>query len=431
MTRIRWKLLTAMVTVVVVTIALSGIFTTRVTHDEVRRLIVSKPNAPGAGKDVIVVDRSGKIVSTSPGLRGATIHIAGDRVEVTTNRNGHLMQLVLFVAPTPIPGTTSRAYFLPHESPPPELTTLDRRLILTFAIAIIVAVFFTFLISRHITRPIEQLTGAVQEMARGKAPARVAARGRDEIAQLAMSFNAMADAIASQQELRKRMVGDVAHELRTPVTNLRCELESIQDGLAIPDEPRIASLHEEVLHLQHLIDDLQELAVADAGGMKLRRERIDLAAVIEQIAGTFRAVVVVETRPVVFADPLRIGQIMRNLLTNAASVGQAPSPDRTGGTGEGACPTQIVVRSEGGHAIVSVIDHGPGIPPAELENIFERFYRLDPSRTRDDGGAGLGLAIVRRLVELHGGRVWAEIMPDAGAAFTFTIPSYDAATLGA
>jgi len=430
MTRIRWKLLTAMVTVVVVTIALSGIFTTRVTHDEVRRLTVSKPNAPAAGKDAIVVDPNGKIVSASPGLRGAAIHIAGDRVEVTTNRNGHLMQLVLFIAPTPIPGTTSRAYFLPHESPPPEMTTLDRRLILTFTIAIIVAVFFTFLISRHITRPIEQLTGAVQEMARGKAPARVTARGRDEIAQLATSFNAMADAIAGQQELRKRMVSDVAHELRTPVTNLRCELESIQDGLAAPDEPRIASLHEEVLHLQHLIDDLQELAVADAGGMKLRRERIDLAAVIEQIAVTFRASVVVESRPVVFADPLRIGQIMRNLLTNA-SVGQAPSPDRTGGTGEGACPTQILVRSEGGNAIVSVIDHGPGIPPAELENIFERFYRLDPSRARDNGGAGLGLAIVRRLVELHGGRVWAENMPDAGAAFTFTIPSYDAATLGA
>ena len=90
-----------------------------------------------------------------------------------------------------------------------------------------------------------------------------------------------------------------------------------------------------------------------------------------------------------------------------------------------------MIRSEGGNAIVSVIDRGPGIPPAELENIFERFYRLDPSRARDDGGAGLGLAIVRRLVELHGGRVWAENMPDAGAAFTFTIPSYDAATLGA
>jgi len=407
MSRIRWKLLTAMLTLIVVTIAVSGLFTRRVTHDELR---LARRDASTAGKDMIVVDAAGKIVSTSPALRHALIRINGDKVEITSNRNGHVMQLLLFIPPTPIPGTANRAYFVPRERPD-ELATLDRRLIVTFAIAILVAVIFTIVISRRITRPIEQLTAAVQEMARGRTPARVAVHGRrlgrDEIAQLATSFNAMADSIASQQELRKRMVSDVAHELRTPVTNLRCELEAVQDGLAQPD---IASLHEEVLHLQHLIDDLQELAIADAGGIKLRLEPVDLAAAIEQMA---KVPVDAQLRPVVLADRVRLGEIMRNLLTNAASYP----------------PVRVLVQSENGHAIVSVIDHGPGIPEAELEHIFERFYRLDESRTSK--GAGLGLAIVRRLVELHGGRVWATSESGKGSTFTFTIPSHPPATLGA
>jgi two-component system sensor histidine kinase BaeS len=419
-----------MIAVVVVTIALSGIFTRQVTHEEVRRL--SKSDAASRPKDVIVVDGGGNIISTSPALRGSSIHISGERVELSSNRDGRLMKLVLFVQPVPIAGTNNRAYYLPRERPD-ELAALDRRLVITFAIAILVAAALTFLISRHITRPIEQLTNAVQEMARGRTPANVPVSGRDEIAQLATSFNAMADAIATQQELRKRMVGDVAHELRTPVTNLRCELESIQDGLATPDAARIASLHEEVLHLQHLIDDLQELAVADAGGISLRRARIDLVALIEQVA---KGPIEAESRPIVFADPMRIAQIVRNLLANAAqqsSGGTGALARRSRGQAGAPVPppdfVRISVRSENGNAIVSVTDSGPGIPPAELEHIFERFYRLDPSRS--DGGAGLGLAIVRRLVELHGGRVWAENAPGGGAVFTFTIPSYDAATLGA
>jgi signal transduction histidine kinase len=402
MTRIRWRLLTAMVAVVVVTIALSGVFTRRVTRDELR---IANRNASNADKDVVVVDAAGRIVSTSPALHGSLIRINGDKVEITSNRGGHVMQLVLFMQPTPIPGTSNRAYFVPRERPE-HLESLDRRLLITSAIAILVAVILTFLISRHITRPIEQLTAAVQEMARGRTRTNVPVRGHDEIARLATSFNEMSDAIANQQELRKRMVGDVAHELRTPVTNLRCELESVQDGLATPN---IASLHEEVLHLQRLIDDLQELTIADAGGVKLQLQTLDLVAALEPIV---KAPIDAQARPIVRADPLRLGQIMRNLLANAAQYNP-----------------RVVVRTENGNAIVSVIDNGPGIPPDELENIFERFYRLDESRTQK--GAGLGLAIVRRLVELHGGRVWAENVPGGGAAFTFTIASHDAATLGA
>ncbi len=435
MSRIRWKLLTAMIAVVVVTLALSGVFTRRVTHDQVRRLLVAR--APGAGesvqaledfyrktqswngvestidrvaadaqKEVVLTNDRGGVIATSRALRRSNVRADGDRITVNGTRNGARLHMLVAVPPTPLHAAPARVYFLPREEAGSleirEMAALDRRLIVTFAGAMVVAVLLTFLISRRITTPIERLTSAVQEMARGKVPARVPVSGRDEIAQLAASFNTMADAVTTQQDLRRRMVGDVAHELRTPLTNLRCELEAIQDGLTTPDTPRIASLHEEVLHLQRLVEDLQELAVADGGGMQLQLQRIDLAATI---VGEVRG----PTPIVVMADPLRIAQIMRNLLSNAA----AHTPP--GGH------VRVIISSDATNAIVSVSDSGKGIPPVELERIFERFYRVDQSRTRDTGGAGLGLAIVRRLVESHGGRVWAENSPEGGATFTFTI----------
>jgi two-component system sensor histidine kinase BaeS len=258
-------------------------------------------------------------------------------------------------------------------------------------------------------------------MARGGLPAHVAVSGRDEIAQLARAFNAMGDALAAQEQVRRRMVTDVAHELRTPLTNLRCELEAIQDGLAAPDGARLGSLHEEVLHLGRLVDDLQELALADAGALTLQRERVDLGATVRRLAELRRAdgvhLEIEADDPVaVHADPLRIRQILGNLLANA--VRHTPADGRI----------RVAVRREGGDAVVAVTDSGAGIPASELERIFEPFYRLDAARTRargdagDAGGAGLGLAIVRRLVELHGGRVWATSAPDGGATFVVALP---------
>jgi signal transduction histidine kinase len=437
MSRIRWKLLTAMIAVVVVTLALSGVFTRRVTHDQVQRMLVA--SAPGvaahsvqaledfhrktgswsgvqpaidrvaadADKEVVLVDDHDRVVATSRALRRADVRVDGDRVTVNGARDGAQLHIMVSVPPIVLQSTPDRVYFLPREEQGSlevrEMAALDRRLLTTFAGALVAAILLTFLISRRITNPIERLTSAVQEMARGKVPAHVSVSGRDEIARLASSFNTMADAVTTQQELRQRMVGDVAHELRTPLTNLRCELEAIQDGLTRPDAPRIASLHEEVLHLQRLVEDLQELAVAEAGGIHLQLQRLDLASTIPgQVHGA--------TPIVVNADPLRINQIMRNLLSNATSH----TPPGGG--------VHVIISSDATNAIVSVTDEGKGIPAEDLEKIFERFYRVDESRARDSGGAGLGLAIVRRLVELHGGKVWAENGAGGGAVFTFTIP---------
>jgi two-component system, OmpR family, sensor histidine kinase BaeS len=449
MSRLRWRLLSAMVALVVVTVGATALFTRRVTHEQVHRLLIARaPMSPDeavrpleahvraaggwSGVDavidrvtaalrvrVVLTSPRGDVIASSPDLRPAKITVEGeDQVTVRSTRDGHLEQLTVRVAPRQVRDAAgrpvARAYVLPAddvEDPAAqrEIAAVDRRLVAIFAIATLVALILTVVVSRRITRPIEQLTAAVQEIGRGEVPARVPVTGRDELARLAAAFNAMADAVTAQEDLRRRMVGDVAHELRTPLTNLRCELEAILDGLATPDAAHVGSLHEEVLHLQRLVEDLQELAVAEAGALQLHRERIDLGAAIRRIVGT-QAEVTSEAGLLVDADVTRLRQVVHNVLANAAHH----SPD--------GAPVRVRVARAGADATVAITDHGPGIPAQDLDRIFERFYRVDEARGRDRGGAGLGLAIVRRLVELHGGRVWAESVEGAGATFTFTLP---------
>ena len=455
MSRLRWKLLAAMVALVAVTIAVSALSTRRVTHDQVRRLLFARDpkaceQAAGPleahvrstggwrGVDavlaqvsaawrcrVVVTSPTGEVIAVSADLRGAKVVVeAEDRVTVEgvrDGRDGHIERLTLHTAPLVLRDAAGRAVARAFVLPPDdllyfedpaaqrEIAAVDRSLIAIFAIATLVALALTVVVSRRITRPIEQLTAAVQQIGRGKVPAHVQVRGKDEIARLATSFNAMADAVTAQEALRRRMVGDVAHELRTPLTNLRCELEAFQDGLATPDAARIASLHEEVIHLQRLVEDLQDLAVADAGALQLQRERLDLGATIARIIGA-QADVTAEAGIFVDADATRLRQIVHNIVANA--VRHTPAGERV----------RVRVAHAGGDATIAVIDRGPGIAAGDLDRIFERFYRVDEARGRARGGAGLGLAIVRRLVELHGGRVWAESVEGEGATFTVTLP---------
>ena len=480
MSRLRWKLLAAMVGLVVVTLGVSGLLTRRVAREQAIRLMKLQPppssqrvpipledhalraleahvRSTGGWRGVeavidqvstaqrcriILTTTRGELIAASAALRAARVTVDGrgmppassapgggrgsidreDHVTVTGALGGSLDRLVMYVDPLVVLDATGQAvahaYVMP-EIPPPsdledpaavrEIAAVDRRLVAIFAIATLAAVLLTVVVSRRITRPIEQLTAAAQAFGRGATPVRVQVTGRDEIARLATSFNAMADAVTRQEELRRRMVGDVAHELRTPLTNLRCELEAIQDGLMTPDPACIASIHDEVLHLQRLVEDLQELAVAEAGGLVLHRERVDLGATVARIVGA-QAELTIEPGLAVDVDLTRLRQIVQNVLANAVS--HTP----------GDAPIQVRVARAGAEATVAVADRGPGIPAQDLERIFERFYRVDEARSRERGGAGLGLAIVRQLVELHGGRVWAESVEREGATFTFALP---------
>ncbi len=238
------------------------------------------------------------------------------------------------------------------------------------------------------------------------------------------------------------MVTDVAHELRTPLTNIRGYLEALRDGVAEPSPELIGSLHEEALLLNRLVDDLQDLALAEAGQLRLARHPTSLGAIVERAVGALRPALdekglAIDVQmpgglPCVDADPERIGQVLRNLLNNAIThtppsgcIGVEAALDHRPPTTDHRPPTsaseQPVVRRPSS-VVVRVRDTGAGIPPEQLTQIFERFYRADPSRARATGGAGLGLTVVKQLVEAHGGQVWASSAPGQGATFTFTLP---------
>jgi len=284
-------------------------------------------------------------------------------------------------------------------------------------LAAILAVFVTVMLSDRIVRPIERLTEMAERLGRGDTAVRAPVTRRDEIGALGASFNRMADNLERLETLRRRMLGDVAHELRTPLTNLRCQLEAMQDGLMTPSAETLASLHAELLSLSRVVDDLQDLALADAGQLRLRIETADAAALARQVAqaltspGGPAVVVDAPAECTLRADGDRLRQILRNLVANALAV-TPPGGD-----------VHVAVTRSGDGVRIAVEDQGPGIPADKRELVFERFFRLDESRSRASGGAGLGLAVVRELVELHGGTIRVEDAAGGGAQVVVEIGS--------
>jgi two-component system sensor histidine kinase BaeS len=299
------------------------------------------------------------------------------------------------------------------------LASVNRTLLLVAVVAGLGAVLLILGLSRRILAPVEALTAAVRRMEAGDLSQRVDITSRDEIGELARAFNSMADGLARLEGLRRNMVTDVAHELRTPLSNIRGYLEAIQDGVVEPERGIIDSLYEEAMLLNHLVDDLQELSLAEAGQLKLERQPVALADIVDRAVEAIRPRAEVERVTVqvdlseellVDVDPRRIGQVLRNLLENALT--------HTPPGGEIAVAARISDR----WVEVSVRDTGSGIAAEDLPYVFERFYRSDRSRSRATGGAGLGLAIARQLVEAHGGDIWVESTPDEGSKFWFTLP---------
>ncbi len=288
--------------------------------------------------------------------------------------------------------------------------------ILACAIAILLGLFLTW----QLTGPLRRLTAAAQGIAGGDLSQRVDIRSKDELGQLGQAFNHMGESLARAEKLRQNMVADIAHELRTPLSVMRGNLEAIMDGVFEPTKETIASIHGETVLLSRLVDDLQELALAEAGELKIEREPTDLTSLVERTVASVapRAekndVTMVKDLatdlPLVSIDPQRIGQVLLNLLDNALRYSPA------GGT------VTVRARQEEQVVQVDIANQGPGLEPEELSLVFERFYRGDKARSRITGGAGLGLSIVRQLVEAHGGRVWAESGTGEGATFSFTLP---------
>lgn len=281
-----------------------------------------------------------------------------------------------------------------------------------------VAVIGTMLLSRRVLRPIDKLTAAAQRLGRGDLTGRVPVRGNDELAQLARSFNRMAESLQRGEERQRRLVADVAHELRTPLANLRGYLEALADGVITPDKDLFASLHEEAVLQQRIVDDLQDLALAEAGNLAYHRVAVDLAELLETCrtahharAEAARVSLRVEAQPVaVHADPDRLRQVVGNLVTNALRATAA------GGS------VRLVASHTHTQAVVQVIDTGSGIAPDALAHVFDRFWRADAARGRRTGGSGLGLAIARQIVTGHRGTITVASEVGVGTTFTITLP---------
>jgi signal transduction histidine kinase len=293
------------------------------------------------------------------------------------------------------------------------------QLLLAGAISAAIALGLARLMARGMTQPIRDMAAAANRLSRGEYGERVAVESRDEIGRLAETFNRMATELESLERLRRDLVANVSHELKTPISALRAHLENLLDGVEEPNRDTLQVMLEQSERLTRLVEELLDLSRLESGGVTLTMEPVRLEPLVRQVAReievargpavAFRNEVDADLPPV-RADRERLHQVLFNLLDNAFRFTPA------GGT-----VTVWASRVDGSCEII-VDDTGPGIPEDHLPFVFERFYRVDSSRSRGDGGTGIGLTIARTVVEAHGGRIWVERREGGGSRFRFVLP---------
>jgi signal transduction histidine kinase len=298
--------------------------------------------------------------------------------------------------------------------------SINRYLLVGGSLAIAIALALTLVLSRRVTSPIRVLARAARRLGHGDLSQRVQFQGKGEVAELAQAFDTMAGNLEHTEQLRRNMVADVAHELRTPLSNIQGHLEAIRDRVMKPNAATIRSLSEEAALLSQLVNELQELSLVEAGELKLDSRSEDVARLVRQAVSPWQpkmaakdislSLDVPDDLPPVKIDWQRVNQVLHNLLENAVAH-----------TSKGGSISVAATELEG-WVEISVADTGEGIPAADLPNIFERFYRVDKSRARITGGSGLGLTIAKRLIEAHGGQITVESKLGRGTCFSFTLP---------
>jgi signal transduction histidine kinase len=320
--------------------------------------------------------------------------------------------------------TASADYYSTYQSA--FLKGVNRALLFSGVLAGLIALGIGLLVARRVTAPVSALTAAAQQMADGDWAARVPhPTNTDELGQMSVAFNTMAAALETQRDLRNRLVNDVAHELNTPLSVIQAELEAFQDNLQTPEEAAI-HVEREIGLLRNLVNDLALLAEADEGRLHLHIVTVDFAQLAAQavarwtsqaMAAGIRLTLEPASTPLppVQADPLRVAQILGNLLSNA--IQHTPRG--------GSITVQCAHDPNSQHLVTTVRDTGTGIAEADLPFIFERFYRADKSRNRRTGGRGLGLVVVKSLVEGQGWQIWVESTLGTGRFFRFTLPVED------
>ena len=293
-------------------------------------------------------------------------------------------------------------------------------LILVCTLVLLVSALLSLLLARRLVRPVESLARATRQLAGGAYKTRVEISSGDELGQLAQDFNTLALTLEKNLTARRQWVADISHELRTPIAVLRGEIEALQDGIRQPTSAAIGSLHGETLRLVRLVDDLYQLAISDLGALNYRKEPVEFATLLDAALSPLRPrfaakqIQLNEKLPAaavpLFADPARLHQLLSNLLENALKY-----------TDEGG--TVEVRLSQGGpQAMLQLSDSAPGVTTDELGHLFERLYRVEGSRNRESGGAGLGLAICHNIVQAHGGTLSATHSPLGGVRISVSLP---------
>lgn len=296
-------------------------------------------------------------------------------------------------------------------------------------LGVALALFLGALFTRQIVAPLSRVTTAARRVAQGDLGHRVEVHGSGELAELAQSFNKMASSLEGSEQSRRRLMADIVHELRTPLTVIEGTVDSIMDGVYKPDQEHLGSIKEQSALLTRLISDLRDLSLAESGQLELKLAATDMVEVLRhqltaaKPAAREKNVRLKLNAPAksaeVSVDPIRIEQVIANLMANAIR--------HTPAGGDVTISVKTVSSDKNHqfdrpHLVISVADSGEGITPEHLRHVFERFYRVEDSRSRSEGGSGLGLAIVKQMVKAHGGRVWAESEVGRGSIFYIALP---------
>lgn len=368
----------------------------------------------GGGTRFLLADESGRVVSATDADQLGRTLTQNERdtraipLVIEGNTAGYLLQ------------DTPRAAVL-DAAAQQFLDEIGRWLLVASLASVSLALLLGIGLAWQFTRPLGDLAVAADRMAQGDFEQGAHVKGTQEITDLARAFNHLSSELARAEALRQRMTTDIAHELRTPVSVIRGQLEAMLDGVVTADSKNIAIVYDQSLHLARLVDDLRILTQAEAGELPLNKALHDPAALVERAHASFEALaadveLVLHTEvepglPQVTVDSDRIQQVFANLLSNA--LRHTPS----GG--------EICLKASlSGNSVSFLVSNtGPGLTPDQVNHVFERFWRAGAAREHDKGGAGLGLAIARSLVEAHGGRIWVESERGKGAQFFFYLPS--------
>lgn len=312
---------------------------------------------------------------------------------------------------------------MPFEGRPRELEFIERTnltLLYGALIGAVIALMLGIFLSRTLTRPIRELTQATHAVSEGDLSQHVPVRSNDELGELAKAFNRMSAELSRSVNSRKQMTADIAHELRTPLSLILGHAEAVYDGVLPPTQENFEIIREEATRLEHLVNDLRILSLADAGELTINLQTIEPQRLLQEVASLYQyqaqkknislELDIASPLSTIEVDPGRMTQVLTNILDNATR--HTPEGGRI----------VLAARQPQDQIELSILDSGPGLQTDDINHIFERFYRTDPSRQREDGGSGLGLAIARSIVQAHGGQLSAQSEAGQGLRIIITLP---------